>query len=69
MYLVIEADCITKYLLIDVGGPYKRSVRTSRPRVKYFPVRPDQTQSTSIISYDHYLLKIRKICFNLNMTR
>ena len=38
-------------------------VRTSWPRAKYFPVRPDLTQSISILSYDHLLLKILKILF------
>ena len=29
-------------------------VRASWSRVKYFPVRPDLTQSISILSYDHF---------------
>ena len=29
-------------------------VRASWPRAKYFPVRPDLTQSISILSYDHF---------------
>ena len=36
-------------------------VRTSWPRAKYFPVLSDLTQSISILSYDHLLLKISKI--------
>ena len=58
-------------LLCYVSGPEKScTVLTSRPRAKFFPFRPDQTQSMSIIStYGHNVLKIRKICFNLNMTR
>ena len=40
-----------------------RSVRTPWPRAKYFPVRPDLTQSICILSYDHLLLKILKILF------
>ena len=28
--------------------------RAPRPRAKYFPVRPDLTQSISILSYDHH---------------
>ena len=35
-------------------------VRTSWPWAKYFPVRPNLTQSISILSYDHSLLKILK---------
>ena len=51
------------YVLIDwVGGPDgkifgPRSWRTDRapwPRAKYFPVRPDLTQSISILLYDHH---------------
>ena len=38
-------------------------VRTSWPRAKYFPVLSDLTQSISILSYDHLLLKILKILF------
>ena len=38
-------------------------VRASLPRAKYFPVQPDLTQSISILSYDHLLLKILKILF------
>ena len=53
------------YVLIDwVGGPDgkifgSRSWRTDRapwPRAKYFPVRPDLTQSISILLYDHHAL-------------
>ena len=40
-----------------------RAYRTSWPRAKYFPVQPDLTQSISIFSYDHLLLKILKILF------
>ena len=38
-------------------------VHTSWPRAKYFPVWSDLTQSISILSYDHLLLKILKILF------
>ena len=55
------------------GGPDgkifgSRSGRTDRAqswqRAKYFPVRPNLTQSISILSYDHLLLKILKILFD-----
>ena len=49
---------ITMYLLTEWEG-----------RTEYFPVRPDLTQSISILSYDHLLLKIFKILLNLNRTR
>ena len=38
-------------------------VRTSCPRAKYFPIRPDLTQSISILSYDYLVLRILKILF------
>ena len=34
----------------------------SWPTAKYFPIRPDRTQSISILSYDHLLLKFWKFC-------
>ena len=53
-----------KYLALGQEVRTERSeVRTSWPRAKYFPVRPDLTQSISILSYDHLLLKILKILF------
>ena len=53
-----------KYLARGQGVRTERSeVRTSWPRAKYFPVRPDLTQSISILSYDHLLLKSLKILF------
>ena len=60
MYLLTEWEGRTgKYLARGQG------VRTERscPRAKYFPVRPDLTQSISILSFDHLLLKILKILF------
>ena len=41
-------------------------VCASRPRANYFPVPPDPTQSISILSYDHWVLKISKILFQFN---
>ena len=38
-------------------------VCTSWARAKYFPARPDLTQSISILWYDHLLLKILKLLF------
>ena len=59
-----------KYLARGQGVRTERSeVRTSWPRARYFTVRPDLTQSISILSYDHLLLKIWKFCLNLNRTR
>ena len=53
-----------------ISGPEEsHSFLTSRPRAKYFPVLHDQTQSISVISFDHAVLKIRKSYFDLNMTR
>ena len=65
MYLLTEWEGRTgKYLARGQGVRIERSeVRTSWPRAKYFPVRPDLTQSISILSYDHLLLKIFKILF------
>ena len=65
MYLLTEWEGRTgKYLARGQGVRTERSeVRTSWPRAKYFPVRPDLTQSISILSYDHLLLKILKILF------
>lgn len=35
----------------------------SWPRVKNFPIQPDQTQSISILSFDHWLVKnFEKLC-------
>ena len=49
-------DRAGKYLARGQGIQTKRSeARTSWPRAKYFPVRPDLTQSISILSYDHLL--------------
>lgn len=37
----------------------------SWPRVKNFPIQPDQTQSISILSFDHWLVKnFEKLCVN-----
>ena len=65
MYLLTEWEGRTgKYLARGQGVRSERSeVRTSWPRAKYFPERPDLTQSISILSYDHLLLKILKILF------
>ena len=61
MYLLTEWEGRTgKYL---ARGPY---VLTES---QIFSVRPDHTQSLSILSYDHLLLKILKILLNLNRTR
>jgi len=38
---------VGKYLVLHVGHG-----RAERPRAKYFPVRPNLTQSISILSYD-----------------
>ena len=71
MYLLTEWEGRTgKYLARGQGVRTERSeVRTSWPRARYFTVRPDLTQSISILSYDHLLLKIWKFCLNLNRTR
>ena len=65
MYLLTEWEGRTgKYLARGQGIRTECSeVRTSWPRAKYFPIRPDLTQSISILSYDHLLLKIWKILF------
>ena len=65
MYLLTEWEGRTeKYLAQGQGVRTEHSeVRTSWPRAKYFPVRPNLTQSISILSYDHLLLKILKILF------
>ena len=54
MYLLTEWEGRTgKYLARGHDVRTERSeVRASWPRAKYFPVRPDQTQSISILSYD-----------------
>ena len=52
------------YLLTEKGREnIWLEVRTSWPRSEYLPVRPDLTQSFSILSYDHLLLKILKFLF------
>ena len=55
MYLLTEWEGRTgKYLARGHGVRTERSeVRAPWPRAKYFPVRPDLTQSISILSYDH----------------
>ena len=60
MYLLTEWEGRTgKYLARGQGVQTSlRSVRTSWLRAKYFTVRPNLTQSISILSYDHLLLKI-----------
>ena len=65
MYLLTEWEGRTgKYLARGQGVRTERSeLRTFWPRAKYFPVRPDLTQSISILSYDPLLLKILKILF------
>ena len=57
MYLLTEREGRTgKYLARGQDVRTERSeVRASWPRAKYFPVRPDLTQSISILSYDHFL--------------
>ena len=71
MYLLTEWEGRTgKYLARGQGVRTERSeVRTSCPRAKYFTVRPGLTQSISILSYDHLLLKILKILFEPKRTR
>ena len=56
MYLLTEWEGRTgKYLARGQDVRTERSeVRASWPRAKYFPVRPDLTQSISILSYDHF---------------
>ena len=66
MYLLTEWEGRTrKYLARGQGVRTERSEvdRASWPRAKYFPFRPDLTQSISILSYDHLLLKFLKILF------
>ena len=60
MYLLTEWESRTrKYLARGQGVRTERSeLRTSCQRFKYFFVRLDLTQSISILSYDHLLLKI-----------
>jgi hypothetical protein len=48
------------YLLTELGRAGREmiwlevmAVRTERSETKYFPVRPDLTQSISILSYDY----------------
>lgn len=41
----------------------RSEVDTSWPWAKYFPIRPDLTQSISIFSYDHLVSKIVKNLF------
>ena len=55
MYLLTEWEGRTgKYLARGDGVRTERSeVRAPWPRDKYFPVRPDLTQSISILSYDY----------------
>ena len=49
--------CVRKYLARDQDVRTERSeVSVSRPRAKYFPFRPDLTQSINILSYDHYFV-------------
>ena len=44
-----------KYLARGHGvRTWLRSVRTPRPRAKYFPIRPDLTYPISILSYDQF---------------
>ena len=56
MYLLTEWEGRTeKYLARGHGVRTERSeVRAPWPRAKYFPVRPDLTQSISILLYDHH---------------
>ena len=65
MYLLTEWEGqMGKYLARGQGVQTERSeARTSWPRAKYFPIWLDLTQSISILSYDHLLLKILKILF------
>ena len=58
MYLLTEWEGRTgKYLARGQDVRTERSeVRASWPRAKYFPVRPDLTQSISILSYDHFFV-------------
>ena len=55
MYLLTEWEGRTeKYLGRGHGVRTERSeVRAPCPSAKYFPVRPDLTQSISILLYDH----------------
>ena len=56
MYLLTEWEGRTgKYLARGHGVRTSlRSVRAPCSRAKYFPVRPDLTQSISILLYDHH---------------
>ena len=56
MYLLTEWEGRTgKYLARGHGVRTERSeVRAPWPRAKYFSVRPDLTQSISILLYDHH---------------
>ena len=59
-----------KYLVRGHDIRTERSeVRASWSRAKYLPVQPDQSQSISILSYDHLALKISKIWFSHSMRR
>ena len=42
------------WLEVMVVRTERSEVRAKWPRAKYFPVRPDLTQSISILSYDHF---------------
>ena len=63
-YNILECD--TMYLLTEWEGrtgkylPRGQGVLTES---QIFPLRPELTQSISILSYDHLLLKILKILF------
>ena len=71
MYLLTEWEGRTgKYFAWGQSvGIVGSEPRTSWPRAKYFPFRPDLTQSIRILSYDHLLLKILNFCLNLNKIR
>ena len=52
---LVSSQRVKEYVLIDwVGGP---DGKIFGPRAKYFPVRPDVTQSISILSYDQALFR------------
>ena len=65
MYLLTEREGRTgKYLARGLCVRAERSEVRVRPRLKYFPVLSDLTQSISILSYDHLLLNVlKKILF------
>ena len=65
MYLLTEWEGRTgKYLARGHGVRTERSeVRAPRPRAKYFPVRPDLTQSISILLYDHHAFPFSSFFF------